>query len=91
MHLIKGQASAVTEKRNEGDCMGFKNDDRCLDKVADDEPIFVLRAQDKCAPQVVRYWASLATGYGNPSSDKIIEAHNVAEMMEKWTPRKWPD
>jgi hypothetical protein len=34
-----------------------KNTDRCLQKVSDDEPIFVLRAQDRLAPALVRQWA----------------------------------
>ena len=29
----------------------------CYAKAADDEPIFVLRAKDALAPDVVRYWA----------------------------------
>lgn len=28
----------------------------CIAKAADDEPVFVLRAQDKTAPYVVKMW-----------------------------------
>jgi thymidine phosphorylase len=36
--------------------MGYKNNDKCLDKVDDDEPIFVLRAQDKLSLDTVHNW-----------------------------------
>ncbi len=31
--------------------------DSCYEKAAPDEPIFVLRAQDFLAPEIVREWA----------------------------------
>ncbi len=34
--------------------MGIKATDETLKKVKDDEPIFVLRAQDKLAPNIIR-------------------------------------
>ena len=34
--------------------------DSCYDKADLDEPIFVLRAKDKLAPNVVRDWADAA-------------------------------
>ena len=34
--------------------MGYKHNDLYLAKVADDEPIFVLRAQDTFAPGMIR-------------------------------------
>jgi hypothetical protein len=40
--------------------MGFKSTDRCLAKVDEDEPIFVLRAQDATAATAIRYWLGLA-------------------------------
>ena len=39
--------------------MGYKNNDPCLEKVKDDEPIFVLRARDESAAVLVCLWASL--------------------------------
>jgi hypothetical protein len=39
--------------------MATKLTDQCLAKVGDDEPIFVLRAQDAFAPIVVRVWIAL--------------------------------
>lgn len=68
--------------------------DSCLNRAGDDEPIFVLRANDPCAPGVVRKWASdyfLAKSL--PESDgqltiqqiaKIREAYQLAREMEAW-------
>lgn len=39
----------------------------CYDKAADNEPLFVLRAQDALAPMVVEYWAELAAKMKDPS------------------------
>lgn len=57
--------------------MGFKNSDRCLDKVADDEPIFVLRAQDANAVEAIQHWwsmsrESLTDEHKNEVSDCIV-------------------
>lgn len=38
-------------------------------KIPEDEPVFLLRAQDKTAPAVVAYWAKLNEDLG---SDKSI-------------------
>lgn len=70
--------------------MAYKHTDPCLEKVADDEPIFVLRAQDKLAPILVRMWCELAVLHG-AGELKLIEAYNCAYDMELWSPRKWPD
>lgn len=70
--------------------MGFKNDDRCLDKVADDEPIFVLRAQDKFAPALVRLWVEMARATGCDDA-RLQEALDHADLMDAWPIRKYPD
>lgn len=71
----------------------YKNDDSCLEKAANDEPIFVLRAQDKLAPVLVRLWADLAmiNGCGD---EKTVEARTLAHLMEMWQKKnrsKFPD
>lgn len=58
---------------------------QCLQNAGDDEPIFVLRAQDLLAPQVIRHWAELAGGR------KGAQAIDVANEMERWPNRKVPD
>jgi cob(I)alamin adenosyltransferase len=62
----------------------------CIAKAADDEPVFVLRAQDKLAPDLVRAWAREAERNGCPI-DKCVEAMKLAEAMEAWPNRKYPD
>lgn len=63
--------------------MSFKDDDECLAKVAPDEPIFVLRAKDRTAPNTVRFWTSLQLGRKAPKS-KLLEAEILAKKMEAW-------
>ncbi len=48
-----------------------------------DEPRFVLRAQDRCAPEVVRLWALTAKKHGAPQA-KVDAARAVALQMERW-------
>ena len=60
----------------------FKGNDSCLARARDDEPIFVLRAQDMFAPELVRKWAELAF-QGTPAL-KIEEALACADAMEAW-------
>lgn len=51
--------------------MATKNHDPCLDKCGDDEPIFVLRAQDFTAPMAVRFWLDNAKEQGAEPTRKL--------------------
>lgn len=62
----------------------------CIAKAADNEPVFVLRAQDKLAPMLVKLWADLAESRGAPAK-KVADARFLAEMMHHWPKRKYPD
>jgi len=62
----------------------------CFAKAADNEPIFVLRAQDRLAPALVREWAVQAEERGCPAP-KVAEARALADKMENWVNRKNPD
>lgn len=66
--------------------MSTKNDPGrfdCYNKLADDEPYFVLRAKDPHAPVLVELWASLREAeFGN--FDKLEEARKCAGDMRKW-------
>jgi hypothetical protein len=65
----------------------------CLSKVAEDEPVFVLRAKDGLAPTVVKIWALIAKQAG-VLDEKCVEAILLAEEMERWQERngsKVPD
>lgn len=64
-----------------------------LAKAAPNEPIFILRAQDRLAPSVVESWADLAAALGAPF-EKVREARELAESMKRWQRRhgaKTPD
>lgn len=62
----------------------------CLGKASDDEPVFILRAQDRIADAVVSMWAVLADANGC-SADKVAEARALAKAMREWPNRKYPD
>jgi len=47
------------------------------------EPVFILRAHDRCAPAAVRDWAHRARNLGAPQA-KVEGAMNVALEMEAW-------
>ena len=62
----------------------------CLGKAASDEPVFVLRAQDCFAADLVEKWAIWARAAGSPP-DKVSEAMALVEEMRRWPKRKTPD
>ena len=81
--------------------MGTKNKPGqfdCYDKAEADEPIFVLRAKDRYAPDIVRQWAdkfelgeSIRNSDGRgpqplegTQKEKWEEAVKVANQMERW-------
>lgn len=55
----------------------------CLAKAKDDEPLFILRAQDALAPLLVRQWVERAVIAGVPE-EKVHEALQLADRMEDW-------
>lgn len=57
----------------------------CLDSAADDEPVFVLRAQDRFAPDVVEFWCTLVqTRNGGKATPKVLGARKVMHAMREW-------
>lgn len=62
----------------------------CLGKAAPNEPVFILRAQDRFAPGLVEEWALKAQGFGCPQ-EKVDEARRLAQQMREWPGRKNPD
>lgn len=62
----------------------------CLGKAADDEPIFIIRAQDIVAAETVEFWAWKAQNYGTPRV-KIGGALKLATEMRAWPNQKIPD
>jgi hypothetical protein len=63
--------------------MALKNNCPTLKKVYDDEPIFVLRAQDQFAPILVNLWAQMLK-LCDSNRPKIREALECAAAMEDW-------
>lgn len=59
-------------------------------KVPRDEPVFILRAQDALAADMVEKWAIHARSVGC-DIDKVNEAFAIAEEMRRWHTRKNPD
>jgi hypothetical protein len=53
------------------------------DKAAPDEELFVLRAQDSFAPEVVLLWAQTAKMRGCPQQ-KVEDARRAAARMRAW-------
>ena len=52
-------------------------------KIPDDEPVFVLRAQDALAPDLVEVWA-IRAGSAGCNHDKVLAAHACADEMRRW-------
>lgn len=67
----------------------------CLNKAEDNEPLFVLRANDPLAPAIVSMWARdyivEKGGWGNMSDNqkkKYTEAMDCAGHMRIWQMHK---
>jgi len=55
--------------------------------IPPDEPIFLLRGQNVCAPATVRFWAREAQKRG--ANESIIKAAlQIADLMEAWSTQK---
>lgn len=61
-----------------------------LRTIPDDEPLFLLRGQDKLAPFAVEHWAGLALSKGL-QPHMIDAAIRVKSAMILWKPQKMPD
>mgnify|MGYP006273175579 FL=1 len=75
-----------------------KHDNPVLDNAQDDEPLFVLRAQDLLSPVLVEEWADLVEAHADPDKcshegqpclcqkqkEKVNEARRIARLMRAW-------
>jgi hypothetical protein len=75
-----GRAATLFESRSHA--MGYKKDDRCLAKVDDDEPIFVLRAQDVSSTRAIRYW--LEINRATLPEERIAETEACMRDFDDW-------
>ena len=55
-----------------------------------DEPVFLLRAQDQVAAEVVRIWVVLHLARGGDETIAVL-ANRQAELMEHWPKHKPAD
>lgn len=61
--------------------MGYKYDDRCLNKAFDEEQLFVLLTRDKNAPATVINW--IANSIHDQPEEKLREAFECAMQMKR--------
>ena len=57
-----------------------------MDTIPENEPVFLLRAQDETAAETVRFWASLQ--FNSPLKDM---AYKHAQLMDEWPTKKEAD
>ena len=62
----------------------------CLNRVEEDEPVFVLRAADMCAPDTILFWilSRLTAGRNQEDDTQIKEAQALATDMVKYRAMK---
>jgi len=59
-------------------------------KIPQDEPVFLLRGQDKVAAAAVRVWAALNDeAGGDPEASRLAREH--ADKMDVWPTKKTAD
>ena len=59
-----------------------------IQKVGADEPVFVLRAQDKLAETAIEMYRALAASHGRPLASSL---QKEIEAFKKWPTKKLPD
>lgn len=62
----------------------------CLNRAADDEPIFVLRAKDPLAAKIVEEWSARSVLAGI-HQDRAQAAFRFAQAMRAWRKQHFPD
>jgi len=67
--------------------------DSCINRAADDEPVFVLRGKDAAAPAAIRWWIDhrMFCGLNSAGDAKLEEASQWAVEMELWRMRRPAD
>ena len=71
--------------------MATKQNYPLLEKAADNEELFVLRAQDQSAPQTVALWIAANITNSECPDDKLREALDCALRMRRWAMRRAAD
>ncbi len=60
-----------------------KYGDVSIPGIPDDEPVFIMRAKDSCAPQAINQYAELAIVAGSPS-EFAAACRRVATQFREW-------
>lgn len=63
---------------------------KMLQRIPDDEPLFLLRGRDTVASETVLDWCDRAGRDGSPN-EKLDEAAACAKAMRNWPTKKVPD
>lgn len=53
-------------------------------KIAEDEPVFLLRAKDALAPNTLRHWADQLAWQTSEDDPLVRLAKDQADKMEEW-------
>jgi len=56
-----------------------------------DEPVFLLRGQDKFAAETLRYYAYLVRHSRAPDMGVVLATEKQADLMDAWPVHKEPD
>lgn len=55
-----------------------------ISQSAESEPVLVVKASDKFAPQIVRLLADLKMAHSDTDPADILELHQLSEAMDNW-------
>lgn len=67
----------------------IKNPMSCLNKAGDDEPLFILRAQDSSSAETILEWIRI--NFNTAPDAKLLEAFTTALEMKAWNNKKPAD
>jgi len=59
-----------------------------IPKVGADEPVFILRAQDKLAVSALEMYLALASSHDRPVAHSLLKE---IEAFKEWPTKKMPD
>ncbi len=62
-----------------------------LNKIPQDEPVFLLRGQDRFAAETVRHYATLVGNSTEVNLDLVRAVTQLADWMDAWPKHKSPD
>ena len=62
------------------------DENSCLNRAYDDEPLFILRAKDPLFCNLINIWIEARVKYGlnSPYDNKIQEARNIMQLGSLW-------